>query len=419
MYSTEEITEKHDFRGEQSLAALSAPVDLADGADLHGLANHLEPYSLVEAFLRHPPVDFQVVELPLAKAANFQAPAKHYTLPSPADGVCVPAFLAKYDLMTTVDDLPQWWTNLTKRVRLLGEILKPMTLFVGTTVSEYCLVPASSVNIVSLFDHLRSAMHVQKAEFVIFKDIPHHSPLLRQHENSAAQRLLEQCRDNGWLIVAGQALAYVKIDFASEEEYLSRLSSKRRKDLKRKLRSARDLTIKEVRTGSPIFKDQAFLDQFFSMYINVFDQSEVHFDKLTRPFFERVLQTAENHGVVFLYYRGDKFIGWNLCFVHNNSLVDKYIGFVYPDAREANLYFVSWFHNLRYAVKHGLDHYIAGWTDPEVKSNLGAQFTFTKHAVFIRNRFVRACLKPFVHLFESDLHWSMHEAEANSRGNSK
>ena len=86
-------------------------------------------------------------------------------------------------------------------------------------------------------------------------------------------------------------------------------------------------------------------------------------------------------------------------------MIDKYIGLSYPAAREANLYFVSWMVNLEYALERGLSHYVAGWTDPEVKAQLGARFTMTQHAVFIRNPLLRALGRRFAGHFESDSQW--------------
>jgi predicted N-acyltransferase len=62
---------------------------------------------------------------------------------------------------------------------------------------------------------------------------------------------------------------------------------------------------------------------------------------------------------------------------------------------------VSWFQNLEYALERGLRCYVAGWTDPEVKRDLGAAFTHTQHAVYVRNPVLRALLKPFRRLFET------------------
>ena len=70
-----------------------------------------------------------------------------------------------------------------------------------------------------------------------------------------------------------------------------------------------------------------------------------------------------------------------------------------------NLYFVSWINNLEYAQRNGLKTYIAGWTDPQVKLELGARFTFTRHAVYVRNPILRAILRVISTQFESDRSW--------------
>ena len=98
-------------------------------------------------------------------------------------------------------------------------------------------------------------------------------------------------------------------------------------------------------------------------------------------------------------------IGWNLCYECDGKLIDKYIGLAYPAAREHNLYFVSWMHNLGHARERGLTHYVAGWTDPEVKSFLGASMTFTRHAVYARNPLLRWLLRRLGGHFESDRAW--------------
>src|SRR6185437_13311958 len=154
------------------------------------------------------------------------------------------------------------------------------------------------------------------------------------------------------------------------------------------------ISLQELRTGCAELRDQRFVDKLYQLYVNVYEQSEIHFDKLSREFFGAVVCDQRNEGVLFVYNVDGEMIGWNLCFVHNNMLVDKYVGFDYPQARQYNLYFVSWFINLEFALSHRLTHYIDGWTDPQVKRSLGARFTFTRHAVYIRNPLLRAILAP-------------------------
>lgn len=348
--------------------------------------NRQEPPALVQHALAHPPEGFRWL-----------------------DGLPVPVFAAPFDLLTTADAplkarLQSWpWFGRWSRW------LRVHTAFVGTTVTEYAPLPLSG-------DALALAAAVKQGPgrshaLVIVKDLPQDSPLLSDADNAFAQQLTDACAAYGFVQVAGQALAYVPIDFATVDEYLARLSASRRSNLRRKLRSRAALRIERVPTGDA-FADEARVDAYYALYEGVHAQSEIHFDRLTRDFFAAVLRDGASDGIAFEYRDGttSALLGWNLCYEYGGRLVDKYIGLAYPAAREANLYFVSWMVNLEYALERGLTHYIAGWTDPEVKRSLGARFTWTRHAVYVRNPLLRALARRFAGHFESDSHWRDHSA---------
>lgn len=337
--------------------------------------NMLEPGRLVDAFLTKPPDGFKPVPI--------------------NDGEhSVPAFLTRLDLAVSAEKNVKKWLR-----RLSFAVPKPKTLFIGTTVSEYALFPPG-VEPERLIKTAVAKLKKLGASFLIIKDMPSNSPLLTERENAYSRELMEGLEKSGFFILHGQALAYVPIDFASTEEFLNRFSKSRRKDFKRKLRSFSDITVEEHKTGSRFFSDEA-VDALYPLFENVYDQSEVHFDKLTRGFFKTVFQDPLGNGVCFLYRRGEKTLGFNLCFQERGNLVDKYVGFLYPEAKEFNLYFLSWFYNLEYCVRHGLKTFIAGWTDPEIKAYLGATFTDTFHGVYVKNPVLRAVLKRFKGAFES------------------
>jgi predicted N-acyltransferase len=340
--------------------------------------NLLEPAGLVAQFLRTPPRDFSAGSTP--------------------DGA--PYFVAKFDLLTTLEPDAKRRITALPLYRHWGNWLKPVTCFIGTTASEYAPLP-TGVDAAALVTRIK-AKFARRHAFLIVKDLPQDSALLDAESNAASNRFVDACRVAGFVLLEGQALAYVTIDFTSTDDYLARLSSGRRRDIRRKLRSAAELDIETVPTGDPRFADAAVRAQYYSLFINVYNQSEIHFDLPTQDFFDALLQDTASGGVIFVYRHQGHMIGFNLCYACGGNLVDKYVGFVYPQARELNLYFVSWIHNLDYALKHGLRHYIAGWTDPEIKRYLGAKFTFTRHAVYVRNPLLRAVLRRFSGAFESD-----------------
>lgn len=348
--------------------------------------SQLEPDGLIAAFMEAPPAGFRVDRSPAG----------------------VPGFVAPFDLLTTADD------ELRRRVGhwpLLRRLLTWRTRFVGTTVSEYAPIPPD-IEPAALVRELKAGWR-RATRLLIVKDIAQASPLLDAAANARAEALAAACVAQGFVLLEGQALAYVPVDFDTENDYLARMSHSRRKNLRRKLRSRADLEVEAVPTGDARFFDEATLAAYYALFDAVYAQSEIHFDRLTPAFFRRVLQDADSGGVVFVYRHAGTMIGWNLCFEYAGKLVDKYIGLAYPAAREHNLYFVSWMHNLAHARERGLTHYVAGWTDPEVKAALGAKFTFTRHAVYARNPLLRVLLRKLGGHFESDRAWRDQQEQAD------
>ncbi len=340
----------------------------------------LEPEALVEQFIAHPPTGFT---------------------PQPVIGG-IPAFDTHFNILTTVEPEMRRRMDRWPGYGRWQHWLRLRTCFIGCTVTEYVWFPPAADP--AAFAEQLLATQSRRCPLLIIKDIAHASPLLDAADNSWLDTFVARCEKAGCVMVKGQALAWVQIDFASTDEYLSRLSRSRRRNIRRKLRSRAQLHIEQVPTGSA-FADEDTIDAFHALYCNVYAQSELHFDFLDRNFFAAVLRDSQSGGIVFIYRNDERMIGWNLCFEHGDALVDKFLGLVYPDARDHDLYAVSWMENLEYARSRGLRRYIAGWTDPEVKAQLGAQFTFTRHAVYPRNRLLRFALRRLARYFEHDREW--------------
>ncbi|MCO6505064.1 MAG: GNAT family N-acetyltransferase [Snodgrassella sp.] len=341
----------------------------------------LEPDELVSTFLTYPPQDF----------TSWQIQGD------------IPAFTARFDLLTTADRDLQVKVKRLPLFNWWQKFLKPYTIFIGTTVSEYVLL-TNRLSPDQLAMEIKQ-QYVRKAPLLIVKDIPQLSPLLSEEANQYSAEIIQTLKNKGFIGIEGQALAWVPIDFIDIDDYLSKLSYQRRKNFRRKLKSLQDVQINCLHSGDDCFFDPTVLEEFYQLYLNVYDQSEIHFDLLTKAFFTQLLQNGKNQARIFTYHCKEQLVGYNICFILNNMLVDKYIGFSYPLARELNLYFLSWFYNLSYAKEHNLDFYVAGWTDPEVKASLGAQFTFTKHMVYVRNPLLRKILRQFSNRFEQDKNW--------------
>ena len=356
-------------------------------------ANLLEPEALVELFLRHPPQGFAAA--------------------SEAD---LPVFGTDFDLLTTLE--PAILAKI-RRLPLFGlwsRLLRFPARFAGTTATEYAPLP-KGLEPGALLDGFRERCAAGQS-LLIVKDVPEVSPLLGAGDNEAAMRLARtdlvvtrNPKDECLYVFEPDAFnAWVAGVFEDKFEKFDRTNDLHVR-LRRKLKSRERLDIEAVPLGDARFGSLDVLEELYGLYLGVYAQSEIHFDLLTRDFFAGLLQSREIGGVVFCYRHDGELVGYNICLEHGGMLIDKYIGLRYPQARELDLYFVSWFVNLEQTITlesgetvvfTGLRFYVAGWTDPEVKAGLGARFTFTRHLVWVRNPILRRILYMFRHWFESD-----------------
>lgn len=347
-----------------------------------GYVNQLEPKELIAAFALHPPEGFNV-----QIAENG-----------------LPMFTTRFDLLTTLEPALRQRLARWPGFSYWHKWLTLDTCFIGTTTSEYACLPRQQDP-----DALLRWVEIHCANqhpLTIIKDLPIASPLLPATDNDYSRRLIAAAEAYGYISVEGQALAVVPINFTTTDEFLARMSHSRRRNIRRKLRSRAALRIEVLTCGDIRFEDAHWRAQLYQLYLSVWQQSEVHFDLLSAGFFDQLLLDKHSAGKVFCYWHEDRLVGFNLCYQYQGKLVDKYIGLDYSLALKFNLYFVSWFVNLEYAIEQGLQEYVAGWTDPEVKASLGASFTFTRHLVRVRNPLLRRILRSFRHYFESDKKWA-------------
>lgn len=361
----------------------------------------LEPAMLLDAFLYNLPPGFKSCFVEL-------------------NGEQIPAFATDFDLLLTADKPVRNFVQLVSNFlpdKFCNFILRPRTLFIGTTVSEFALFPAE-LNLQELKPALLQKMAKEHVKYLIVKDIAAEVPFLSAEENVLADKICSSLAAAGFVLIEGQALAYVPINFTSEAEFLARFSKSHRSDFRRKLRKRSDLELQVISTGDPRFRSSDKIDSFYRLYENVYKQSEIHFDKLSKPFFEKVLNDDTAGGVVFEYSYQGHCIGYFLCFDRGDYVVDKYMGAEYPAFREFNLYFISWFDILQYALEHSCKFAIFGWTSPEIKAYLGAKFVFTKHAIYPANPILRHGLTHLSGIFESDRK-TIEQYKANRRRGDK
>ncbi len=239
-----------------------------------------------------------------------------------------------------------------------------------------------------LLDGIKNFSTEINAPLAVFKDFLKQDTLF-----------LDVLMQKGYSRVESFPAVLLELNFSSFEEYLESLGSSTRKNLNKKLKQAQARGKIEVK----VLKDiESQIDQIFKLYENTYRGGATKFERLTKKFFLQVAHDLGSHARFFLYYVDDRLAAFNLCFVYDNLLIDKFIGFDYDISNPYNLYFVSWAYNIRWCLDNSLRYYYPGQTDYEPKIRLGgkliALYAYLRH----KNMFINFLIKLLILLLKPD-----------------
>jgi predicted N-acyltransferase len=259
------------------------------------------------------------------------------------------------------------------------------TLFCGSPFSENGVlgitkdVGDARILIDEIVQVMQRFSRGNKVPFIIFKDF------LREDTS-----LLDSLKHKGFLKADSFPSVRMELNFNSLEEYFGSLSTSTRKDLRRKIKKAYSKDKIKIRVVDDI---EDIIDDVYPLYLNTYHAGEVKFEFLTKDFFINVSKNLKPHTKYFLYYVEDQLAAFNLCFVYDHLLIDKFIGFDYEIAHQYSLYFVSWCFNIEWCLKNSIRYYQVGQTDYEPKLKLGGSlvplFAYFKHKNLFFNLLIK------------------------------
>jgi len=177
----------------------------------------------------------------------------------------------------------------------------------------------------------------------------------------------DAARDAGYQLTPGMPSAVLDIDFKDLDGYLARLSHATRKDMRRKLKAMADLRIEVV----------DHLDGLEPRIVELYRQtrarSDLQFEDLTAAYFTGVLGALRDRALCVVYWAGEELVGFNLLLQDGTTLLDKFFCMETARGPGLNLYFVSWFTNVRLCLERGLARYQSGQAAYENKLRLGSR----------------------------------------------
>lgn len=165
-------------------------------------------------------------------------------------------------------------------------------------------------------------------------------------------------------------VATLHLPFKSEQEYLASLSSNMRGDLKKKMRSLRNVEV-EVRSS---------IDDVAGEIVALFEATRARrktdyeaFDEVPAGYFREVIWGLEGRAEVMLCRVDGQLASFNIFLSEKDRILGKYIGMRYPLAREHNIYFINWMMMVRLCLERGVPWLQTGQTSYCQKARLGCK----------------------------------------------
>jgi len=205
-------------------------------------------------------------------------------------------------------------------------------------------------------------------------------------------QLLSPLRSMGYFMVDSYPTAFLEIDFSSMDEYFSRLSYQTRKDLRRKIKKTNALGGLDIKVVNNI---DDCIDEVHQLYQNIYNKNALHFEHLTKDFFNNFCRYMPEETRFFLYRVNNKLIGFNFCLIQKDALVDKYLGFDYTVSQQYELYYISFLKNVQWCLDNGKKNYLLSQGGYSTKSRLGAKLIPLRALV----RYVNPLITFFISLF--------------------
>lgn len=241
-----------------------------------------------------------------------------------------PFFLLDQDMLAGTS---RWMQSSAEFIRRVWpRFLLMRTLMVGCAAGEGHLDTNSQLprNLLAELLAAGTISHARdlKARLIVLKEFP-----------AADRAVLERFLDHGYTRVPSLPMTRVGIEYASFDDYMSKVLSrntraKLRQKFKATQRVASSLEMSVLRDITPI------IDDIYPLYLGVYERATLRFEKLTKEYLCDIGRRMPDKVRFFIWRHESKVVAFGLCMVDGNSICSEYVGFDYNVAFRFNLYYV-------------------------------------------------------------------------------
>ncbi|MDD5238361.1 MAG: GNAT family N-acetyltransferase [Candidatus Omnitrophica bacterium] len=253
---------------------------------------------------------------------------------------------------------------ILKLERIFPHQMKPKLLFVGLpTAEELYLGYSKEEDLGIILDGvLKKFYDLMKKERI--------GTILFYNLSQRHKALAESLKRKGFACMENFPNTKIEIRESSLEEYIKKLSRNTRKDLRRRLKKSLNLATLKTEVITDITGIEG---DIYKLYLNNFNDSDLHFETLTPEFFRNICHNMPGVARFFITRDRDKIVAFNFCLAKNDTCIDKFIGFDNELSHKYHLYHVTFCHNIDWCIKNGFRFYQMGITDYHPKLRLGAK----------------------------------------------
>jgi Acetyltransferase (GNAT) domain len=178
------------------------------------------------------------------------------------------------------------------------------------------------------------------ARLVVLKEFP-----------SKYRPTLECFLDNGFSRIPSMPMTRLSIDYPSFDDYAKHaLSGRTRRDLRKKFRAAEEGAALEMSVVNDV---TPFIHEIYPLYLQVYERSKLHFEKLTEQYFRELGRRMRDKVRFFLWRRNGRIVAFATCMTQDDALYAEYIGLDYDVALDLHLYHYVFRDVVTWAIANG------------------------------------------------------------------
>jgi hypothetical protein len=222
-------------------------------------------------------------------------------------------------------------------------LFKLRTMMVGCSAGEAHLAaadglpPALVAKILS--DGIVRQARAIRAHLIVLKEFP-----------AEYREPLSCLLENGFTRVPSMPMT--KLDVAGHPNFDAyaqcKLSGQTRRQLRKNFQATEGVDIRM----SVIDAAGSFVGEIHPLYLQVFERSEFHFEKLTEDYFRQLGERMKDKTRFFAWRHGNALVAFGLCMVEGDALFLEYIGLDYAVALDLHLYHCVMRDLFNWAVAH-------------------------------------------------------------------